>query len=144
VVPCFGACFNVLMRRFTATNLLTATTMLAGAATAVAAALGAPRAQGFALGAAVALGALLLRFVARDANRAGQRQAKSLESVSQKLDAVSERLAATKRKLDRRIEVLDKRVVRESSKMTLRILGDINAARLEQIDAAPATADHNG
>jgi hypothetical protein len=39
---------------------------------------------------------------------------------------------------------LDKRVVRESSKMTLRILSDINAARLEQIDTAPVTTDRIG
>ena len=118
--------------------------MLAGAASAFAAAIGRPQAQEIALGAAVAFGALLLRCTARDLNRAGQRHAKSIDAVSEQVNTVSDRLDRTKRKLDRRIEILDARVMRESSKLTLRILGDINAARIEQIDAAKASTDRDG
>jgi len=132
------------MRRFTATNALTATTMLAGAASAFAAAIGRPQAQGIALGAAAVLGAMLLRCIARDLNRAGQRHAKSMDAVSERIDIVSDRVDRSKRKLDRRIEILDARVMRESSKLTLRILGDINAARIEQIDATKVKTDHDG
>jgi hypothetical protein len=132
------------MRRFTATNAFTATTVLAGTTSAFAAAIGRPQAQGIALGAALAFGALLLRCIARDFNRAGQRHAKSIHAVSEQIDTVSDRLDRTKRKLDRRIEILDARVLRESTKLTLRILADINAARIEQMDAAKVSTDHDG
>lgn len=121
------------MRRVTATNALTAATILAGFAVAAAAAAGHEQAEGIALGVAVAMGALLIRFVARDLNRASQRHLTSLNAVELRLDSVADRVTRSKRKLDRRIEILDARVARESSKMTLRILGDINAARVEQV-----------
>lgn len=121
------------MRRVTATNALTAATILAGFAVAAAAATGHEQAEGIALGVAVAMGALLIRFVARDLNRASQRHLTSLNAVELRLDSVADRVTRSKRKLDRRIEILDARVARESSKMTLRILGDINAARVEQV-----------
>jgi hypothetical protein len=130
------------MRRFTATNVLTVTTMLAGAATGAAAAIGWPQVQGITLGTAVVVGALLLRFIARDLNEAGQRHDKTLSTVSRelglsskKLDAISEQLAAEKSRFNERIETLYKRIEQDNSKSTLRILSDINAARLEQIDA---------
>lgn len=130
----------LLMRRLTATNFLTAATILAGAASSVAAAIGQPRLQGIALGAALVLASLLVRFAARDANRAAMRQARLLNTVSPQLDKIVRQLASEKRRFNKRIETLDKRIQRENSRMTLRLLGDINAARLEQIDATQQTA----
>jgi hypothetical protein len=138
------ACFNVIMRRFTASNTLTAATLIAGAASSAAAAAGETSAQGIALGAAIAFGSLLVRSIARDSATASRRQDKVLKTTSERLAAVSEQVAFVERKVNKRIDTLGQRTERENSTMTLRILSDINAARLEQIDASLGPAATNG
>lgn len=132
------------MRRFTASNTLTAATLIAGAASSAAAATGETAAQGIALGAAIALGSLLARSIARDCATASRRQDKVLKTISEHLATVSEQVASVERKVNKRIDTLAQRTKRENSKMTLRILSDINAARLEQLDARRGPAATNG
>lgn len=115
------------MRRLSATNLLTAVTVLAGVIVFVSAAVGERQVQGVAVGAAIIFGSLLVRSVARDLGRAGQQQVRLLGSLRRQVTAA--RLSQ------------GERIESEVAKMTRRVLGDINAARLEQLDASERAGD---
>jgi hypothetical protein len=115
---------NVSVSRLSATNVLMVSTSLAGVAVSVAALSDEPRMTSVALGAAVTLGALLVRSVARDLGTAIQRHARRTEVVRRQLT----------RGMRNQREAMEAQV----STMTRRVLGDLNAARLEQLDEQDA------
>jgi len=117
----------VPMRRLLLTNLLTAATVLAGATVSVAAANGERQVQGVALGAAIVLGSLLVRSVGRDLGRASQQHVRLLGNLRRQVTAA-------------RVSQ-GERIESEVARMTRRVLGDISAARLEQVDASDGASD---